>query len=857
MKIFAIIPKKRKVPTLMDLNAEIESLLDKEAPDFQISKLLKQAVGEYLQNLEEIFKETQGKAFLVHHTRKIDSFLSIIYKVVLRKMFREFQPMRNSVPIALVALGSYGREQLCVHSDIDLMIVYKETPGYNVKEIIEKILYIAWDAGFQLGHRVHEVSELPDVARTDITIKTALIESRFIIGSNFIWMQTQRRLRYIRLDDPKSYVLAKLAESQNRHEKFPISMEPNIKEGIGGMRDANLVFWIAAVRHGVFRLKELVGSVIDESDYAEYRTALEFIFRVRAALHLSAGKKEDTLRLEHVPGVSTLLGIDTSNPQKAQRELVTRTFHSLDTIRKKSSYWTGLLAKPYLYRAENMPILRGEFIESGIFRCQDTIYARREMKPKTFLYYLKLMLKEGQKYPIVADASFCHLIDLTEIPKTKGKQLIAAIRQIFYLPYSAGVVAALYKSGKLAQAIPPMKRVMHLPQFDGYHHYPVDIHSIKTLEQIDMLSHEILKPLFDKLDRDTKAMLKLVALLHDAGKGRIRDHHEVGADLFRVYAKKLGFAEELVKDGVLLIRYHTRMTKTIHNEDIYDESTVSRFAAPLNRQRLLDMLFILTYCDVRAVGEGVYNAFTDRMLKTLYFAASEILEKPYIIDETAKRLRREQALKKIDEFRELPRSLQKKILSIESNLFFIKHTAKEIVDIAIQSRDVDEYSMKIESKQALKIEIFRKVPINLGYLLGKLSHLELVGMEIFKLFDGVKYFVLEFNDTVGREEIPTVEKIVHDSFDMSKSIKLTKPKILPKEITINCEHSKSYATMQIKTSNQRGLMAYVAHYFDMLGIDIASAVITTRKERVNDFFLIEKNGKFCTNKEKIMKELTE
>ncbi len=840
----------------MDINFKIESLLDNEAPDFEISKLLKQEIKAYLDNLEEIFKETQGKAFLVHHTRKIDAFLSIIYKVVLRKMFREFQPMRNSVPIALVALGSYGREQLCVYSDIDLMIVYKKTPGYNIEEIIEKILYIAWDAGFQLGHRVHEVSELPEVAKSDITIKTALIESRFIIGSNFIWMETQRQLGYIRRDHPSSYVLSKLEESRARHEKYPLSMEPNIKEGIGGMRDANLVFWIASVRHNVFRLKELVGSVIDEADYTEYRTALEFIFRVRAALHLSAGKKEDTLRLEHVPGVAALLGIGKKDPKKAQRELVTRTFQSLDTIRKKTSYWIGVLAKPYLFDAAHLPLLKKEFVEPGIFRCQDTLYARRQMRPKSFLHYLKLMLKEAQRFALVADPSFCHLIDRTEVPKTKGKQLIGAIRQIFHSPYSASIVEALYKSGKLSRAITPMKRVMYLPQFDGYHHFPVDIHSIKTLAELDRLDHEILRPLFEKLDRDSKAMLKLVTLLHDAGKGRIRDHREVGADLFRVYAAKLGFDEELVKEGTLLIRHHTRMTKTIHNEDIYDESTISRFAAPLSTQKMLDMLFILTYCDVRAVGEGVYNAFTDRMLKTLYFAASEILEKPAIIDETAKRLRRERALRKLPGFLELPRSMQRKILSIESNLFFIKHPAAEILRICLEARGVLDYGMRIETKEALRIEIFRKVPINLGYLLGKLSHLELVGMEIFKLFDGVKYFVLEFNDTIAPDEVPTVEKIIRDSFDMEKSIRLTRPKIRPKEITIDCEHSKTYATMQIKTANQRGLMAYVAHYFDKLGIDIASAVITTRKDRVNDFFLIEKNGRFCTNKEKIMKELT-
>ncbi|WP_353662265.1 HD domain-containing protein [Hydrogenimonas sp. SS33] len=840
----------------MDLNIAIEALLDKDAPDFEISKLLKQSLLDYRDHLEEIFMQNQGKAFLVHHTRKIDTFLNLIYKVVLRKMFREFQPMRNALPIALVALGSYGREQLCVHSDIDLMIVYKETPGYNLREIIEKMLYIAWDAGLQLGHRVHEISELPEVAESDITIKTAILESRFVIGSNFVWMETERQIARIRRNRPKAYVLSKIEEAQIRHRKFPISMEPNIKECVGGIRDANLAFWIASVRHNVFRLRHLAGSVIDEADYTEYRNALEFIFRVRAALHLSAKKKEDTLRLELVPNVARLMGLEKENPQKAQRALVSRTLQSLDTIRKKTAYWTGLLAKPYLFEAGHVPLLRKERVEAGIYRCQDTLYARRHLKPKTFLTYLKMLLKEASAIPIETDASFEHLMDRTEIPKTKGKQLIASIRQIFYLPYSASVIKAIYKSGQLPGAVPPLKKVMYLPQFDGYHHYPVDFHSWFTLKHLDELEHPILKPLFDKLDRDSKAMLKLAALLHDAGKGRRRDHHEVGADLFKVYARKLGFSQELIREGVLLIRHHTRMTKTIHNEDIYDESTVSRFVAPLGSHKILDMLFILTYCDVSAVGPGVYNAFTDRMLKTLYFAASEMLDNPAIIDETAKRLRKEKSLKKLEVFKTLPRTLQRKILGIESNLFFIKHSAREIVDIALHARGVIDYDMQIGAKETLKIEIYRKVPVNLGYLLGKLSHLELVTMEIFKLFDGVKYFVLEFNDTINAEEVPTVEQIIHDSFDMQKSIKLTKPVIKPSEITIDCEHSKTYAMMQIKTANQRGLMAYVAHYFDKLGIDIATAVITTRKHRVNDLFLIEKDGEFCTKKEKILSELT-
>ena len=143
---------------------------------------------------------------MVQHTRKLDCILRLVYKVALRAMFGNYAPMKNSLPVALVALGSYGREQLCVHSDIDLMIVYKDIPGYNTQAFIEKILYILWDTGLKLGHRVHTTDELFEVSKTDITIKTALIESRFIEGSNFIWTATQNALQKIRHDEIGSFI---------------------------------------------------------------------------------------------------------------------------------------------------------------------------------------------------------------------------------------------------------------------------------------------------------------------------------------------------------------------------------------------------------------------------------------------------------------------------------------------------------------------------------------------------------------------------------------------------------------------------------------------------------------------------
>ncbi|HHH72663.1 MAG TPA: hypothetical protein ENL04_02420 [Sulfuricurvum sp.] len=149
------------------MNEDIESLIEANASDFEISKRFKQAIGNYLDSLPQLFEKTQGKDFLVRHTKALDQFIVQMYKTVLRRMFGNYLPMRNAIPIALTALGSYGREQLCVHSDIDLMIVYAPQEGYNSEAIIEKFLYLAWDAGLRLGHRVHKTTEL--FAAADMT----------------------------------------------------------------------------------------------------------------------------------------------------------------------------------------------------------------------------------------------------------------------------------------------------------------------------------------------------------------------------------------------------------------------------------------------------------------------------------------------------------------------------------------------------------------------------------------------------------------------------------------------------------------------------------------------------------------
>ena len=837
----------------MEIEEIIEDLIDKNADDFEISKLIKEHIKSYLGSLNEIFVENQGKDFLVKHTKKIDQFILLIYKYTLRKYFGNYMPFVNAIPVALVGMGSYGREELCVYSDIDLMVVYKAVPGYNIEPLIQAMLYLAWDAGMKLGHRTHKLEELVPASNQDLTIKTAMLESRFLCGSKLLWMETERELLKIQRWQKKEVIAQIVQANEERRAKHPMNMEPNIKEGVGGLRDANTLSWICKILFGTIRIRDRVPEIIDEEEYREFRSSLEFLYRVRSALHLSAKKKQDVLNLEFIPDVAQKLGFQNKILKNSQMQLASKTLSAMHTIDVTCKIFIRKLTASLLAHPMRLSELKCGRIERGLYVVDHCVVASFK-KQSPSLSVVLAQLQQFDAPTLSFDISYVHYIKSAHYPSHNSKKIYKQFRALLFQPNVSTLFSLLYEASLLQQLIKPVRQILNLAQFDGYHKLPVDIHSLHTLYHLENIKEPFIKSLFDDLCPEGRALIKLVAFLHDIGKGRKGDHSELGAKIFRAYALKLEFSEQAIETGIVLIKNHTLMSNTANREDIYDERVILAFISKLHNPQILKLLYILTYADTNAVNDNIYTGFVAKLLREFYNYSLDMFEKEELIDETTKRLRKENSLKKTPEFLELPKALQKKTLSVQSNFFFLKLKPSAIVQIVKEAHEtpMDSYSYKISNDSHLSITVIRGKSFNIGYLLGKLSYLDLVQMDIYKLFDGKKYFQIDFNEKVTENDIELICELIDNSFDMSKKVTLKKPTILKDEIDIDCEHSKSYALMHVNTKNQHGLMAYMMRVFDEHGIDIAMAKIQTIKNRTRNLFLIEKTAPLCNNGQTIL-----
>lgn len=841
------------IDSISQMNIEVEDLISKNANDFEISKVFKNYIKEYINSIDTTVNTTGGKDLFVKHTKKTDKFLISLYKYILRKHFGSYQPMSTSIPITLVALGSYGREQLCIYSDVDLMILYEEVKGYNLKDIMEEFITLAWDCGLKLGSRVHALNEIEAGSNEDITIKTSMIESRLIYGSKHLWYAYENVLRRIRLTDQREFVEEKTFEHKTRLLKYPLCMQPNIKDGYGGLREANMVYWVANVLYGVSKLKDLMDIEFSEQEYRVYRTSLEYIFQVRNHLHNIAKKKLDIVTFDVLPELSDKLGFKQKARRTKERQAMAKILESLHNVHFFTTVITKKLIRKVLFDNKNISLLKKHRYKKDLFIYENKLYSSFCTKNKTLevlLEELLLLPKEVKRF----DRSYIYNVNKTILPTKQNKIHKDLIKKILYKESLYPIMKLLYNARIFKSVFPVAKLIIDQPQFDGYHDLPVDIHSLKALKHLDDIKDCFVKDIYEKMSSSNKAFVRIATFFHDIGKGRKSDHHEAGTNLFKFFAKGIYLEPSDITVIAKLIRYHNIMSSVATNEDIYSQKVILSFTALVKDKEFLEMLYVLTYADINAVGKNIYTSSTASLLKVLYTQSLPAFENVALLSENARRNSKINTIRNLTKFKKLSSLMKKKISYISSNQLFLQLKASEILELAIKTKEVQDFTYKILNDEVLIIRIIRAVPINLGYLLGKLEFLDIASMNIYKLFDEKKCFEIKFSEKAHEEDLTFIEEIVKNSSNMSIHTKLATPNIKENEIIIDCNHTSYLASLKIRTKDQKGLLAHVTKILDDFEIEIESAQLHTSRGKARDLFLIEKNGNFVSQAEKI-KEL--
>jgi len=814
---------------------QLQQIIYTSENDLEIAKALKKEIKEYLNSI----KIEGGKDFFVKHTKKMDEFVTLIYKYILKKTFQEFQPPFNNIPISIIALGSYGREQLSIYSDIDIMIVYKDIKGYNLKEIIENFITMLWDLGLKLGHRVHEIKDLFVASNEDITIKTAMLESRFIYGSKFLWYEIQNELNKIRNHNKKEYILAKYDEMLQRHRKHPISMEPNIKDGFGGIRDSNTLLWINKVIFNYPNNAYLVPKYASEEEFREYRSALEFLFKVRVYLHLAAKKKIDTVLLTYQREIALNMGYSDSARMSAERKFIKDLLKALWNVNTFTSIVIKKIIKPYLY-SHTYKEMKNKRVKKHYFICDEILYTTFSNREN---------FKESLKSLIQLNYRKCDISVVSHLKENRFLITKRLKKELFYKEYLYPLLFSLYKSKKLEMIIPAFEKIKHLAQFDGYHQYPVDIHSLYTVKELEELEE------FNELNETDKAILRFAALFHDLGKGRVEDHSVVGAKIAKEYAEEFSMPDADIISK--LVRHHTLMSNTAQREDIHNDKVILSFAQIVENKRFLKLLYLLTIADIKAVGVGIYTPFKASLLKTLFYNTLNALENKELINEISQRKRKEKILLSKDDFKNLPKTFQKKVLSSPSNQLFLQNSTNEIIKILDWIKDTETFKYKFENEKHLVIHIAKEDSLNfsLGWFLDKLAKLELNHLSIYKI-GNLKYFKIEFNQSVEEFDLPLIGEYIEKAF---KDRLKTKHKVTFKkeEFEIDCNHSQNYAAMKLKTKDKKGIVSTIMQILDDYNIRVEDVKISTQKNIARDLFIISKENGFCSKIDEILQRLSE
>jgi len=815
-----------------------------------------------------------------------DQLIRAIHLFATRYVYPVDNPS-EAESIALAAVGGYGRSTLAPGSDIDLLFIlpYKQTPWGE--QVTEFILYMLWDIGQKVGYAVRSVDECLRMSRTDMTVRTATLEARFLTGDRRLFDDMTARFETeIVARTGAEFIAAKLAERDERHRQMGNTryvVEPNVKDGKGGLRDLNTLFWIGKY---FFRVRTGPGlvekGVLSASELRIFVRAEDFLWAVRCHLHFMTGRADDKLSFDMQPELAHRLGYADRRGMLGVERFMKRYFlvakdvgdltrmfcasiemahaNRPDLLRRVLQGWSGSRRRK----------IRNEtdfFIDRGRINVVDpTVF---ENEPRNLIRIFWLAGRENLLFHPDVLTAITRSLRLIGADLRADAKANAWFLDILTAPKSVErILRRMNESGVLGRFVPEFGKIVALMQFNMYHHYTVDEHLIRAvgvMAEIENgglttelpLTHELLPQLNDV------RLLYVALFLHDIAKGRDEDHSIAGARIARKFCPRLGLSAAETETIAWLVEYHLVMSEIAQSRDIQDPETARRFADLVQSPNRLALLMILTACDIRAVGPGVWTGWKGSLLRALYFATEPLLKGGH--SQVSQKERIEVARAELA--RRLDKWSQKEIVAYQDrhyNSYWLRAEPELQVTHAQMIRQADIQQEPFAG--AVRVNSFESItevsfytpdhPRLLSLIAGACTMCDasIIGAHIFNMRDGFaldtfrlrRAFASDEDEKVRahrvidvlRELLQGKRRILEDLGQDSRLNRRLKPFSVPAEVLVSNALSSKFTVIEISGLDRTGLLHDLTRALSGLNLTIGSAHIGTYGEKAVDVFYV-------------------
>jgi [protein-PII] uridylyltransferase len=778
---------------------------------------------------------------------------------------------------ALVAVGGYGRGELHPGSDTDLMVILPEDAAERFDTALTELVTLLWDVGLEVGHSVRTVAECVTEAEKDITVATNLMESRLLAGNAALYAEMHAATGPDRIWPSRAFFEAKWKEQVARHHKYDdtaYNLEPNIKEGPGGLRDIHMVGWVAKRHFNAETLYDLVSQgFLTEAEYEALIQGQHFLWDVRFALHVLAGRREDRLLFDYQITLAEQFGYKDAEHTLAVEQFMQRYYRTIMRLNRLNEMLLQLYQEAILYADldEAPQLLNKRFqVKRGFLEVTHRNVFRRY--PFALLEVF-LLIQQNPEIKGVRAATIRlirenrHRIDARFREDIRCRSLFMEIMR-----QPQGITHALRRMhayGILGRYLPAFGRITGRMQYDLFHVYTVDSHTlmvVRNLRRLAVPEHRDELPFCSNLIRriPKPALLYLAGLFHDIAKGRGGDHSELGAEDAYQFCVHHGLARYDSRLVSWLVRNHLLMSMTAQRKDISDPQVINEFARQVGDVQRLNHLYLLTVADIRGTNPKLWNAWRESLLLELYQLAARairrglgnLIDEDELIRETQARARR--LLKE----RGLHHMTVRSIWRDFTPDYFLRYSAEEIAwhtrAIEAHRRGTEPTLVLIEPRGSRGgTEVFVYTPDRDNIFALTVSALDQLGLDIQDAriittesgYTLDSYLVLEesgtpIDDGYRRQEI---QQRLEQALSKPDELPQPSSRALPRrlrhfttatQINFSDDDNNERAVMELITGDQPGLLAQVGYTFARLGVRVQNAKIATIGERAEDVFFI-------------------